>query len=155
MRPAQLIGSRAQGTLQIAEGAINDLLQLAAGQSQAPLIALRPHNTVLVRYGLLHAHAELPAALEPGESPRITLTLASLVVAWSLRAALRQPFLRFHGRQLTIELAKIPALGGWRDLWKYLHQLTFDTAPGTLRVGFVLAIGGQDVGPAENNARMA
>lgn len=139
MRLAQLKGSHAAGTLQIAATAINDVLRLLSPGASAPTLELLPHNAVMVRYGMFHARAELPAVAD-AELPRVTLTLASLLVAWGLKALVRQPFLHVHGRHLTIDLSAIPAFSGWRDLWNNLHQLTFATAPGALHVGFSIAI---------------
>lgn len=141
MHAAQLAGSHASGTLQIDTRAINDVLALLAGTpSSAPSLELMPNNTVMVRYGVLHARAELPQRVRFEQSPRLSVRLASLLVAWAIKAAVRQPFVHIHGRQLTIDLAAVPALSGWRDLWKYLHQLSFETTPSALRVGFVVMV---------------
>ena len=141
MSPAQVRGSRATGTLQIQVHAINEVLATLAGRSStAPLLELDAQNVVTLRYGVLHARAELPRQVGDPQSGRITVLLASLVVAWALKAAVRQPFLHVHGRRLTIDLAAVPALAAWRDLWRYLQQLTFETTPNGLRVGFLVAV---------------
>ena len=133
-----LTGSRVQATLQIAERAINDVLALIVGASTHPVVELLPERTVLVRYGLLHARAELPPSLT--SDARLSLHLASLLVAMALKALVRQPFVHVHGRHLTIDLAAIPALHPWRDLWRHIDQLTFETVPGALRVGLVAVV---------------
>lgn len=148
MRPALLAGSRASGTLQLAERAINELLQSLAGAAAQLSIELQSERTLLVRYGMFHAHAQLPLTLAVGESPRLTLRLASLVVAVALKAMVRQPFIRVHGRYVTIELASIPELTAWRDLWKHVQHLAFEVSPGALRVHFVIAVTAADARPA-------
>jgi hypothetical protein len=140
MRLAELTGSRAAGTVQIAEPALNEFLQAIAGGVTHPVISLLPGNTVAVRYGVLHARAALPSAMEVGASPRLTLRLASVLVALGLKAVVHQRFIHIHGRQLTIDLASVPALAAWRESWRHLRQVTFETAPGALRVGFIVAI---------------
>ena len=141
MRPAQLTGSHAEGTLQVGEASLNEMLGLVAGQSSTSLhVELLPQNTVLLRYGMLHARAQLPSSFEPSSSPQITVVLASLVVAWGLKATVHQPFLHIHGRRVTIDWAAVPAFAGWRDLWRYLQRLTFETAPGVLRVHFAVMV---------------
>jgi hypothetical protein len=139
MRPAQLAGSHVKGTVQVTETAINDIVHVFAGES-GPAIELLPHNGLMLRYGMFHARAELPSHLGQDTLPRVTLVLASVLVAWGLKAFVHQPFLHVHGRHLTVDLAAMPALDAWRDLWRHLHQLTFETAPGALRVGFVIEV---------------
>jgi hypothetical protein len=135
------MGSHAAGTLQIDPRAINEVLAMLAGHgATAPRLELQPHNVVMVRYGMLHARAELPRLADAPQSGQVTVVLASLVVAWALKAAVRQPFIHVHGRRLTIDMAAVPAFASWRDLWRYLQQLTFETTPGALRVGFTLAV---------------
>jgi hypothetical protein len=158
MRLAQLTGSHAQGTLQLAESAINELLRLSASGAHKPTLTLLPRNRLLLRVGLFHAHAELPASMQTGPSPQLTLALASIVVAWGLKAVVKQPFVHFHGRHLTIDLAAIPGLHAWREVWRHIHQVTFETVPGALRIQFAVAVTDDDAGggPAtgEINARM-
>jgi hypothetical protein len=105
---------------------------------------------VLVRYGVVHARAELPAAIEAGPSPRLTLRLASVLVAMGLKAVVRQPYIHIHGRFLTIALADVPALHPWRDGWRHVKQIRFATAPGALRVGVAVAIAPGSTGAEES-----
>ena len=127
--------------MQIAAGAINEVLATLAGPTAtAPQLELQAQNVVTLRYGVLHARAELPRRVADPQGGRLTIVLASLIVAWALKAAVRQPFLHVHGRKVTVELAAVPALASWRDLWTHLHELRFETAPEGLRVGFVLAV---------------
>jgi hypothetical protein len=68
-RLEQLRGSRAEGTIQISESALNEVIGLAARSGTVPTLQVMEHNQLEVRYGLVHARAELPAALETGPAP--------------------------------------------------------------------------------------
>ena len=136
--------------MQLAEPAMNDVLRIMARRATPPVIELLPANGVMLRYGLLHARLELPATVDAAGLPKITCVLASVLVAWGLKAFVQEPFLEIRGRHLTIDLAAVPALAEWRDLWKHLRGLTFATAPGALRVGFVIEVDGGH--PAEHDA---
>jgi hypothetical protein len=140
MRLAELDGSVAEGTLQISEVALNEIAALSVEGSTQPTIELMPRNVLMLRYGVLHARAELPRVVGPEHPSRITLRLASLLVAMALKAVLHRPFVHVRGRYLTIDLANIPALKAWRDLWKHLTMLTFESTPGGLRIGFRLHV---------------
>lgn len=134
VRLDQLNGTRAQGTVQIAEVALNEALRAGSGGATAPVIRLFGENLIEVRYGMLHARAVLPPIIDVGPPPRVTVVLASKVVAWGLRAAVRQPFIAFNGRHVTIHLAAVPALAGLRDLWPHVTAAGLSTAPGVLRL---------------------
>jgi hypothetical protein len=140
MRLGQLSGSRAEGTLQIAESAINEALAQNVGHGRHPMLEMQPDNIVLVRYGVFHAHARLPRSADVDASPVVTLRLASLTVAWGLKVFVHQPFIHIHGRQLTIELAAMPVPPPWNDWWRHVRHLTFETVAGALRIGFTLDI---------------
>jgi hypothetical protein len=142
MRLAELSGSHVEGSLHVAEPAIYDVLAHAADGHVRPTLELQPHNTLLVRYGMLHAHATLPAAVSLSESPQLTLVLKSVMVAFALKAVLHRPYVHIHGRHVTIDLAAIPELESWRELWKFVHHLRFETAPGTLRMQFAVSVKG-------------
>lgn len=141
MRLAELTGSHADGTLQVAQSALNQVLQqLVASSATAPVVEIHPGNTVVVRYGALHARAELPAVMHPARSARLTLRLASQVVAWGLKALVRESYVHVSGRDLTIELDRVPALHPLREFWPHLRQVTFGTVPHGVRVGFSIVI---------------
>jgi hypothetical protein len=139
-RIAHLTGTRAEGTIVISEAALNEVVSLASHGHTAPTIQLMDHNRLEVRYGIVHARAQLPLAIDTGPAPRVTLKLASMVVAWALRAILRSTFVEFHGRLVTVHLAAVPALRPYRALWPHLTSARLATAPGVLRVGVGIAI---------------
>lgn len=137
---AQLTGSSIEADLKVSEATINEWLARGSTSSSHLSVELRAANSVVVRHGVFHARAQLPAAIEPGDSPRLTLVLASIVLAVALRAVVRQPFIHIHGRHVTIDLVSVSGLESWRELWKHVRGLTFVTAPGVLRVGLVAAV---------------
>ena len=109
-RIAELVGSHAEGSLQIGQQSINHLLTLESKKT-APSVELLAHNQVVMRYGLMRARAELlPAATQRASPPNITLRLASTVVAMAMKTFVRQPFVHINGRDLTIVLAADPSL---------------------------------------------
>jgi hypothetical protein len=137
---AQLIGTRGDGTIQISEAALNEALTKARTQGTPMSIALLPNNVVHVTYGVFREHVALPRSINPAVSPSLTVQLSSWMVAIGLGMLVRQPYIRMRGRQVTIDLAEIPALQPWRALWSHIPVLTFETLPGALRVGFAIAI---------------
>jgi hypothetical protein len=139
-RLEQLRGSRAEGTIEISESALNEVIGLASCGGTVPTLQVMEHNQLEVRYGLVHARAELPAALETGPAPRLTVTLASVMVAWALRAVVRLPFVEFNGRLVTIHLAAVPALASYRALWPHVKSARFATLSHALRVDVGLSI---------------
>jgi hypothetical protein len=141
MRVADLTGTHAAGTVQMAEQALNEVMRrLTPAASTHTLVQLQPGNTVMVRYGLLHARAQLPSAVTEDELPRVTFRMASVLVAWGIKAAVRRPFLHVHGRFVSIDLSAVPELSAWSEWWRHLRRLSFEVVPGALRVGFVVSI---------------
>ena len=140
MRLAQLSGTHAEGTLQFAATAINELMARSRPGHAHPVLELHPDNEVLLRYGLVHAHARVPRMVELNGAPHVTLLLRSLLVALALRAVVHQPYIHIHGRHVTIDLAAVPALAPWREMWRHLRQVEIETSPEALRVRFAVAV---------------
>ena len=140
-RLAQLSGTHAEGTVQITEAALNDAIRSSTrGGGSAPTVRLFDDNLIEVRYGVMHARAVLPVAMDMGAAPRMTVVLASKMVAWGLRAVVRQPFVEFSGRHVTIHLASVPALASFREVWPHVTSAQLSTAPGVLRVHLSVSI---------------
>jgi hypothetical protein len=138
VRPGDLAGTAIEGTMVVDTTAVREVLR---GNGPAGLdVQFEPDNRVLVRYGMFHAHATLPAAVEVGRAPQLTVTLASFLVAWGLRATLHQPYLRVHGRQVTVRLAELPTLAPWRDFLPFVRRAELSSDARTLRVHFSVGI---------------
>ena len=131
-------GTHLEATVLVAETTVNELVRIATQRDVT--VEVLEQNGIVVRYGVFQARAILPAHLDPGPSPRLSVSLSSTMVALALRAALRQPFISIHGRRVTIDLAAIPPLAEWRELWRYLAALDLSTNPGLVRARFRLAI---------------
>jgi hypothetical protein len=140
MHLAQVAGSNVSVDLKISAAALNEVLALTSPGGRAPIVEVIPGNVFVVRHGLFHAHAQLPAEIRPAEAPFLTLRLASRILGWTLRAVVHQPFMRIQGRDVTIALAQVPALEPWRDLWRHVARVTFATALGVVRTGAEIAV---------------
>jgi hypothetical protein len=140
MRLAHLSGSHFEGTIQIAEAAVNDVLSSSRPNSTRVAISMLPENVLLVSYGIFRERVALPRTVALADSPAVTVELTSWTVAIGLGVFLRQPYVRVQGRRVTIDLAGIPALQPWRDVWKHVTTVTLRTAPGVLRVGFAMTV---------------
>ncbi len=136
----QLAGSAAEATLRLAESSINELLRAGEPPLNGATIAIGTGNQVTVHYGMLHARATLEPELEIGRAPRLTVTLASFMVAVALRAALRQPYVTLSGRRLTIDLAAVPALAPMARYWPHLRRVAITTADRTVRLDVSIRI---------------
>jgi hypothetical protein len=124
----------------VSESAVNELLNLDGSTLRGATVAISAGNQIVLRYGAFRVRATLPPAIEAGPSPRVTLSLASFVVAFALKAALRQPYISVTGRQLTITLADLPALQRLRGFWSELRRAELTTEPGSVRVDLVVSV---------------
>jgi hypothetical protein len=140
MRLAQLNGSNIEGTIQISEAALNDVLSRSRANRTRVEISMLPENVLLVTYGIFRERVALPRAVALADSPTVTVELASWTIATGLGVFVKQPYIRVRGRRITIDLAAIPALQRWSELWKHVRTMTFRTAPGALRVGFAMTV---------------
>ena len=141
-----LRGTNVEGTIQLSEATVNDLLRLGSHQNRVPIIEVQANNQLTVRYGLLHARLTLPDAVDLGTSPRVTISLASVIVAWGLKAVVHQPYVHIHGRHVTIDVAAVPALDPWRTVWPHFRSVQLSTDQAVLRVRFAFSIGTVSVG---------
>jgi hypothetical protein len=139
-RLTQLSGTRIEGTFQIDQSALNDVIAIAMKGDTVPTVRVLEANRIEIRYGVIHARAQLPPALAAGPAPRVTVMLASTVIAWVLRATLREPFVEVHGRHVTIHLAAVPAFASFRTFWPHLKFVGFSTVPGVVRMQLGVAI---------------
>ena len=140
LRLDQFAGTHVEGAITVSAAALNELLGTGASPLHGATLDVMPGNQLVVRYGVLHATATLPAAIDTGASPRITVTLASLLVAMGLKAALRQPYVEVSGRRLTICLADVPPLQSIRELWPYVRRVELSTDRGAVRAHFVFSM---------------
>lgn len=136
----QLVGTEVEGVLKVSEAALNELLHIEGSPLRGARLTVTAGNQVVVRYGVLHARAGEPQIVWVGSSPRLILSLTSLIVALALKAALRQPYVEVHGRRLVIHLQDVPALSGWRNLWSHFRRLEVALDGAGVRLQFGLTI---------------
>jgi hypothetical protein len=139
-RLRQLAGTHVDGSFQIEASTLNELVRLSPAPLSACEIEIAGGNRVVVRYGMLHATATIDG-YEAGPSPRLRLTLASLVVALALRAWLRQPYVHASGRQVEVEIAAVPALAPYAAIWPHVRRVHIETAPARARVDVEILVG--------------
>lgn len=123
----------------MSEAGLNDVLA-AVSPIKGASVELGGGNRVRVRYGRLHAEATLPANVELGRSPRLTVVLSSIVVALSLRVLLSQPFISVQGRRVIVDLAAVPELAAVSPFWRHLREVRLSTSPNALQVSFDVEI---------------
>src|SRR5688500_279392 len=101
---AALAGTAAAGAIRIAEADLNDAIAPVAAASRFKL-ELHGDNRVLVRFGVFHATVVLPPPSDLSQSSALTFSLGSIAIAWALKAVVKQPYVRIHGRHVIVDLA--------------------------------------------------
>ncbi|MBA3269201.1 MAG: hypothetical protein H0T71_01725 [Acidobacteria bacterium] len=135
---ARLRGTTLDGTIRLAEPALNQLL--ASATSAGLTLAVLPGNRLAARLGMLHATVMLPPISDLSRSPELTFSLASIAIAWALKQVLKQPFIHIHGRSVTIDLAEVPALRGHHHLLRFIRRVELSTEPGVVAAHFHVAV---------------
>ena len=138
LSPRHLSGTKLAGTLHLDRAAVHDLLRLSS--SQPVSIEIQAQNRILVRYKMFHAHAALPARVQVGSSPQLTVRLDSVVVAMGLKAVVRESFVSIRGRDVTISLAEVPALRPWREWLPHVRSVELSTDAGGVGARFLIEI---------------
>jgi hypothetical protein len=136
--PRDLAGTSLEGTVVVDVAAVQEVLRRSVPAGLE--VEFRPDNRLLVRYGMFHAQASLPPALDVGDAPQLTVTLASILVALGLKAMLHQPFLHVHGRHVTVRLAEVPALAPWRAFLPFLRRAEIASDARRVRVRFSVRV---------------
>ena len=94
-------------------------------------------NRLVARYGIVSAAAVLDADVRVGRgAPQISFELASVMVAWALKQAVRLPALRFDGRRVTIDVGALDGVDSTHPLWSCLLRLRLRTTPGRVHADF-------------------
>ncbi len=140
MQLNQFVGTQLAGALKISEAALNELLNTKESPVRGAAISLASNNDVVFRYGMLRARVTQIRVIDVGAAPRIRLLLASLFVGLALSAALRQPYIRVNGREVTISLADVPALHGFREVWPYVTSAGLRTDGRAIVMDFTFSV---------------
>jgi hypothetical protein len=129
-----LQGAAITAELPVRQEVLDRLLVMTPGLPRDLRVEIGPDRQLLVRVGPFHANARLAPALTLSPSPRLTVELASQLVAWGLRAVSLPPFVELAGRLVHVHLAMVPALRSLAPLWPHLTEVGFASAPGRLDV---------------------
>jgi hypothetical protein len=136
----RLKGAAVDAELPVRQGVLNEVLRVIPGLPADLRVEIGPDRQVLVRAGPFHANARLAPALTLSPSPRLTVELASQLVAWGLRAVSLPPFVEVSGRLVHVHLAAVPALRPLAPFWPHVAEAAFASAPGRLDVRVAIRI---------------
>jgi len=129
----RLVGTRLQAYVPIRQEVLDQVLRLAPGVPGDVAIEIGADRQVQVRYGVFHANGRLSAGFT-GSVPRVTLELASQLVAWGLQRVPLPPFVTVRGRAVQVDLTRVPALADLAPLWRHVDAVAFASVVGRLDV---------------------
>lgn len=136
-------GARVAGTIPVTEDFVNAVLETAA-PAMLKGIRLEFHeaNRIVIRYGLLHASAVIGENVDLQGSPKLTLRLASGMIAWGLRKTVDKPFVQFDGTLVTVDLGEVIPLEEYGRFLALAKSVRLRTSPRQLAVDFEAASNG-------------
>jgi hypothetical protein len=137
-----LRGTNVAGVVPLTQALLNDLLKNSASAAREVTVEIHPANRIVVHYGAFHFEAVLADVMELGASPTLSLTLASTVIAWTMKRTLNMPGLQIEGKRVTFDVGAVDALRAYRELWPHIKSVKLGTEPGVLIVVFEVLIGG-------------
>ena len=135
----QLVGTRLLAAVEVSETVLQDALHRMRHLPQSLTVRVAPANRIVLRYGALHATAQLLESVDL-RGPRIELELQSGVIAWALQRAITTPAVTVTGRRLTIDLSRVEGLACLSSLWVHLRSVRFATDDGVLFVHIDAAV---------------
>ncbi|HTU99776.1 MAG TPA: hypothetical protein VMF13_04505 [Luteitalea sp.] len=130
----RLRGLTARADIPVTQAVLDEALRLAPGLPRDLRVEIGADRQLLIRVGPVHANARLAPGLSLGPRPRLTIELASQLVAWGLRAVTLPSFVSVEGRLVHVDLASVPALRPAAPWWPHLQQVTFTSTHGRLAV---------------------
>jgi hypothetical protein len=139
---AGLRGTNVAGVVPLTQALLNDLLRNSGSTARDVTLEIHPANRVVVHYGAFHVEAVLADVMELGASPTLSLTLASTVIAWTMKRTLNMPGLHIEGKRVTFDLGTVDAVRAYRQLWPHIKSVKLGTEAGVLTVVFEILIGG-------------
>ena len=131
----RLRGTRLVATIPITQAVLDTALSTLSGAARGVRVEIHDNNRIVVHYGPLNIDANLLHAVNVGPSPTLTVTLASTVVAWTLKQTVRAPGVSINGKQVTIDLGALPALRPYRHLLHHVKSATLATRRSLITVG--------------------
>ena len=136
----RLQGLTARADIPVTQAVLDDALRLAPGLPRDLRVEIGADRHLLIRVGPVHANARLAPGLTLSPRPRLTVELASQLVAWGLRAVSLPAFVQVEGRLVHVDLARVPALRDAAPLWPHLQQVTFTSTHGRLEVQAIVQV---------------
>ena len=134
---ARLVGTRLTGTLPLREAVLNDAIRRSPRIPPGLAVEILDSNRLVARYGIVSAAAVLDDEVRVGQgAPQISFELASVMVAWALKQAVRLPALRFEGRRVIIDVGAIDGVDSTHPLWSCLLRARLRTTPGLVHIDF-------------------
>jgi hypothetical protein len=136
-----LAGTRLKGSVPFDEGLLNETLRHLPGAPAGLALDVLAANRLAARYGIIHATIMLDEEVRVGQGPpQVSFQLASTLIAWTLRQALRIPAVRIDGRRVTIDLGALPGMDRYRPHWSHLRRLRLRTRPGYVHIDFEVGV---------------
>lgn len=136
----RLRGLTAVADVPLRQPVLDEVLRLAPGLPADLRVEIGGEGQLRVRSGLFHAHVRLAPALTLSPRPRLTLELASQLVAWGLRAVPLPPFVEVTGRLVHVDLTGVPALRPLAQVWPHVEQVTLRSVPGRLDIRLTVRV---------------
>jgi hypothetical protein len=133
----RLVGTRLTGTLPLAEAVLNDAIRRSPRVPPGMRVEILDGNRLMARYGIVSAAAVLDEEVRVGRgAPQISFELASVMVAWALKQAVRLPALRIEGRRVTLDIGALDGVDSMHPLWSCLLRVRLRTTPGQVHIDF-------------------
>ena len=137
----RLVGTRLAGTLPVTEAVLNDLIRRSPRLPPGLAVEVLDANRLVARYGIISATAVLDEEVRVGRrAPQVTFELASAMVAWAVKQAVRLPAIRFEGRRVTIDLGALDGVDATHPFWSHLQRGRLRTTPGLLHIDFEVGV---------------
>jgi hypothetical protein len=137
----RLSGTRLTGTLPLKESVINDAIRRSPQLPPGLALEILDENRLVARYGIVRATAVLDDEMSVGPSaPQLSFELASVMVAWALKQALRLPAIRIEGRRVTVDVGALDGVDARHPYWSHLRQVRLRTTPGQVHVDFEVGV---------------
>jgi hypothetical protein len=136
-----LRGMNVAGVVPLTQPLLNELLKNSGSAPRDVSLEIHAANKIVVHYGAFHVEAVLDDVMKLGTSPTISLTLASTVIAWTMKRTVNMPGLQIDGKRVTVDIGAVDALRGYRELWPHIKSVKLGTEPGVLTVVFEILIG--------------
>ena len=136
----RLAGTRLTATIPLTQAVLNELAAASSGRAGQVGVAIHADNQLVIHYGSFHATVAVPRMIDLRTSPRITVTLASTVIAWTAKTMIKAPYVAIDGRNVSIDLSAVPQLEPLRNVWRHVHAIKISTTEGRMRLAIEVVV---------------